>query len=140
MNNTEKLRYNLGFEEVISLIENKRIDFNKDPTSIIYVDKIKKFFNDVVKGLESRLEPEHKGKDCFFMEDLREIVEASGFKYQNASEEDIRNTIKEFGNQIWYLSMLKENPEEFYKSKEAESLLDYCKKIKNSSAFNYSYS
>ena len=109
--------YEMSFAKVKNAINNKGADSKNLEYSI---RETKGLLEDVVNWLESMT----TGDKYFFVDNIKEIVEASG--YENISKENVDDIIKTFRKRIIQLEDLNENPEEFYKKEDAKELSSFC--------------
>jgi len=125
MDEIDRFGYQLIFTSIAYSITNRRTNLSK--TALIYLDEVKKFFDNIVRGLESVI-----GKrDYFFVEDLRKIVELAGYESSHASKEDVKEMIAGFKKTATQLNRLEKNPKEFYNSENSQELLTLCNKVKD---------
>ncbi|MCK4647333.1 hypothetical protein KAT24_00180 [Candidatus Pacearchaeota archaeon] len=120
MDEIEKFEYQVVFNFVSHSIRNKKTFFSENFE--VYVDDAKKFFREILRGLESVIEK----RDYFFVKDLRKIVELAGYDSLN-----LKNPICGFKNTLRQLDLLKQNPEKFYKNEDALKLATLCEKIRD---------
>ncbi len=114
---TKEFLYELSFAKVRNAINNKRADSKNFGYSI---RETKNLLEGVVKGLESMT----TGDKYFLVDNIKEIVEASG--YGNISRQNVNDIIKTFRKRIIQLENLNKNPEEFYKKEDAKELSSFC--------------
>ena len=131
MNDAEKFGYELVFNEIVYSIINKRTDFSE--TALIWLDNAKEFFTNVITSLESVVNRPIEGYTHLEKEGqkLSKIIELAGYIPENSSQEDVQNMIKGFKAKRKQLSQLRQNPQEFYKGKDAEELLTISEKIRH---------
>jgi len=87
------------------------------------MEKAQETFGEVIRGLESMT----SGLGYYFVEDLREIVEAMGLGSENYSREEIQKITGQVKGILRDLMRLEESPAEIYQNEEKrEKLLDVC--------------
>ena len=125
----ENFKNLLALSSVGYSIENKIITSSENFK--VRINDLSNFFDDVVKGLESIINLRLGIKEYHLVENLKEIVEASGYQCQGSTKEDVEKIIKGFKNTMNQLKNLEKNPKKFYETKDAEKLLNLCNNIKN---------
>jgi len=115
----------LVFNSIVYAITNRRTDFSE--TALIYLDETKEFFGNIVKSLESIIDE----KKHFIFEDLCKMLKLAGYKCSNFSKKDIKKMTDNFRNTINQLDELRQNPQEFYRTKDAHKLSIFCEKIRD---------
>ena len=125
MDIVESFKDESAFNSVVYSITNRRTDFSE--TALIYLDETKEFFGNIVKSLESIIDK----KKYFIVEDLSKLLKLAGYKCSNPSKKDIKKMADGFRNTINQLDELRQNPNEFYRTKEAHELSIFCEKIRD---------
>ncbi len=85
------------------------------------IKKSKMIIDEVVNGLRSLIKKEGR---YYFAEDLKEIIELSGYDTSAFSEPQVKELIAKFTGAIHTLNELEENPKEAYRKKEELSSLE----------------
>lgn len=85
------------------------------------IKKAKMIIGGVVNGLKSLIKKEG---GYYFAEDLKEIIESSGYNISALSELQFKELITKFTGALHTLDELEENPKEAYRKKEELSGLE----------------
>ncbi len=128
MKATEKLGHYLTFGYLNNAVQSRRTHLNR--IAKMYAKDAMDFFQDVVQGLRLRINAQTE--ESRSIENLSEIIEASGGTWKNAFKEDLECMIIKFKSGINYLKVWLKNPQKSYEEspKETEELSTLCNKLR----------
>ncbi len=130
MKKIDRIEYFLAFRYISNSMEREKVELSKHAKT--FVEDAKNLLSETLEGLRSKLPP---SKGYHFVEDSKEIVEALGWRWKNASSEDVKYMISKFIRGIDNLETWFEDPKSFYEDKKkirrVEELSSLCKKMRD---------
>ena len=118
----DNLRLNIAFRDVQHLIENK--ENNLSQSSEVYIGWAKEYFQNATKSIDSMLNFE-SSETYFITPHLLEIIRSFKENENSDSIQKAKEIRTKFNYIIKSLDSLKENPREFYNTKDSEVILNY---------------
>lgn len=130
----DDFKHDVTFESLLDLID-RRDNFDKE--SSLYIGWAEKFFIDLSNSLEKILNPKNEERYYSLEPNIMEIIGDRNKKRDGFSCIDLVELKNDFNYLSFSLKNLKENPSEFYRSKEFEKTKECISKyISKKNSFN----
>ncbi len=130
----DDFKHDVTFESLLDLID-RRDNFDKE--SYLYIEWAEKFFIDLSNSLEKILNPKNEERYYSLEPNIMEIIGDRNKKRDGFSCIDLVELKNDFNYLSFSLKNLKENPSEFYRSKEFEKIKECISKyISKKNSFN----
>jgi hypothetical protein len=121
MDSIQRLERHWIFYPLYTLIRQKNVP---DDTSKLRIDDARKFFDTIVKSLESMINP-----PFFIVNDLGVVIEALGGKMEGITKEEVRTYANQIRGYNEQLRTLKNSPNEFYSKEKCDCLEESCRRL-----------